>query len=244
MKLTDAVYVIGGGDLGYRISNPFDCNVFVLDGGGEYVIIDAGSGMETESIVNNLKNEGINPECIKALILTHAHADHAGGAAFLRERFSIQVLASKMTADIVSAGDEERMSLSDARRAGIYPEWYRFRKCAIDQVLQNGDQLKIGKYNLRVVSTAGHSADMICLYCPELKALFAGDAVFEGGKLAVLHTNDFSLDECRTTMACLTQLAVEQLFPGHGSVVLKDAQEAIGLAHRRFEEGKAPESIV
>ncbi|WP_309120305.1 MBL fold metallo-hydrolase [Paenibacillus sp.] len=244
MKLTDAVYVVGGGDLGYRISNPYDCNVFVLVGGGESCIIDAGSGMEPETIVDNLIHDGIKPECIKTLFLTHAHADHAGGAAYLRKHLPIRVLAGNRTADIVSNGDEERMSLSDAKRAGIYPEWYRFRKCAIDQVLHIGDQFQVGSLSLRVVSAAGHSADMTGLYCPELKALFAGDAVFEGGRLAVIHTRDFSLEAYRTTIAGFAQLAVEQLFPGHGSALLNNAEHAITLAHERFEQGKAPESIV
>jgi len=244
MKLTDAVYVVGGGELGYQVSNPYDCNVFALDGGGEWCIIDAGSGIEPETIVDNLNHDGIEPECIKTLILTHAHADHAGGAAYLREHLSIRVLASNRTAAIVSSGDEERMSLLDARRAGIYPEWYRFRKCAVDQMLHTGGRFKVGSLSLHVVSAAGHSADMIGLYCPELKALFAGDAVFEGGRLAVIHTRDFSLEEYRTTIAGFAQLAVEQLFPGHGFALLNDAEHAITLAHRRFEQGEAPESIV
>ncbi|WNQ13264.1 MBL fold metallo-hydrolase [Paenibacillus aurantius] len=244
MKLTEQVYVVGGGDLGYRISSPFDCNVFLLDGGGEYVMIDAGSGINPGTIEANLIADGIPPEKIRALILTHAHADHAGGAAYWKERCGAAILAGALTSDILASGDEERISLPDARKAGVYPPEYRFEACTIDRVLKEGDLIPVGSLSLQIMAAPGHSADMMAFYCPELQALFGGDAVFEGGKLAVLTTYDFSLEEYRRTIADMAKLSVGQLFPGHGPAVLQEAQESVQLAQRRFERGEPPISIV
>jgi hydroxyacylglutathione hydrolase len=244
MKISESVYAIGGGDLGYKISNAFDCNIYLVDGGGEYVVIDAGSGMDSNAIVAWVQRDGIAIEQIKALILTHAHADHAGGASKLRHDLSVPVLAGSLTADIVASGDEARISLPEARRNGIYPAWYRFKACPIDRALCNGETIAIGSLTLQVIAVPGHSADMIALYCPELGALFAGDTVFSGGMLALQSSPDFSLSEYRRTIASLSSMNLKQLFSGHGTAILEHANEHIMLAHRRFEAGEPPESIV
>ncbi|WJH32854.1 MBL fold metallo-hydrolase [Paenibacillus sp. CC-CFT747] len=174
MKLSEQVYVVGGGDLGYRISSPFDCNVFLLDGGGEYAMIDAGAGINPGAIEANLIADGIPPEKIRALILTHAHADHAGGAAYWKKRWGAEIMAGALTSDILASGDEERISLPDARRAGVYPPEYRFESCRVDRVLKEGDLVLVGSLSLRILAAPGHSADMMAFCCLELQALLAG----------------------------------------------------------------------
>lgn len=245
MKLTDRVCVIGGGGLGYGISSFYDCNVYALDTGEETVIIDAGSGIEPELLFRRLEEDGVPPGKVGKLLLTHAHADHAGGAAAWKERFGgIEVIAATLTAGMVESGDEIRTSLADARAAGTYPEWYRLAPCPVDRIVRPGETIRSGDLTLRVIAAPGHSFDMVCYYCPELKALFCADAVFAGGKLAVISTPDFSLDDYRETVAVLAQLDLAQLFPGHGTALTEGGGEPIRLAHSHFQQGLPPLSIV
>lgn len=244
MRLTERVYAIGGGTLGLRLSSDYDCNVFVLDGGTEKVMIDAGSGIEPLRLLRNLESAGIPRGNLSRVLLTHAHADHAGGAGFWRQFGGIEVVAPARTADIVAAGDEVAASLTDAREAGVYPEWYRLSPCPIDCTLRPGETLCVGDLTLQPIAAPGHSSDMVCYYCPELFALFSADAVFAGGRLAVIATADFSLDAYRDTIESLASLRVEQLFPGHGEPVLRDGGAAITEANQRFREGLPLLSIV
>ncbi|MBD2861431.1 MBL fold metallo-hydrolase [Paenibacillus oceani] len=245
MKLTGRVRVVGGGGLGYGLSSYYDCNVYALDcGNGEYTLIDAGSGIEPELLLRRLEEDGIAPERVTRLLLTHGHADHAGGAGAIRERLGVEVVAAEETARMVELGDEVRTSLAEARASGTYPPWYRLRPCRIDRTVAAGDKITAGDLSLQVIAAPGHSFDMVCYYCPELKALFSADAVFAGGKLAVIRTPDFSLDAYRQTITGLSKLEVEQLFPGHGYAVTERGGEDVAAAHRRFREGVAPQSIV
>src|SRR5262249_22193728 len=84
VKLSDRIYLVGSGGLGFDLSDPFDCHVYLLDGGGELALVDVGAGMGAEAIVENVRREGLDPRRIRHLILTHAHGDHAGGAARMR----------------------------------------------------------------------------------------------------------------------------------------------------------------
>lgn len=48
MKLTDNVYLVGSGEIG--LTNQYDCHVYLIDGGSDAVLIDAGVGIESEKI--------------------------------------------------------------------------------------------------------------------------------------------------------------------------------------------------
>lgn len=244
MRLSNRVRVIGGGGLGYGLSSLYDCNVYAVDTGAEIVLVDAGSGIEPELMLRRLEEDGIPPDKIGKLLLTHGHADHAGGAAFWRERFRVDVIAGEQTAGMVESGDELLTSLADARANGVYPAWYRLAPCPVDRIVKDGETIRSGDLSFRVVAAPGHSFDMVCYYCPELAALFTADAVFAEGRLAVIRTPDFSIDDCRETIAKLARLDVRQLYPGHGAALLEGGGLAVAAAHRRFREGLPPLSIV
>lgn len=245
MRLTEQVYVIGGGSLGYGISSPYDCNVYAVDSGDEVILIDAGSGIEPELMLQQLELDGIPLHKVTKLLLTHAHADHSGGAYSWKESLNVSVIAPEWTSEMVESGDEIRTSLDSARKAGIYPSWYRLQACSVDRKIRAGERIHTGTLTLQAIPAPGHSFDMYCYYCPELKALFAADAVFaDEGKLAIIGTPDFSLADYRTTIAALAELDVEQLYPGHGAALIKHGREPIRMAQRRFKEGNPQLSIV
>ena len=75
------IYLVGSGNFG--ISNMTDCNVYLVGSEESYALIDAGSGLQTEKILENIGKHGINGKKIKYLILMHAHWDHAAGCHHL-----------------------------------------------------------------------------------------------------------------------------------------------------------------
>ncbi len=48
MKLTNDVYLVGGGDYGFNLTHRLDCHTYLVDGGGELALIDAGFGPGTD----------------------------------------------------------------------------------------------------------------------------------------------------------------------------------------------------
>ena len=60
MKLTDIVYVVGGGHFGFGISGALHCHVYSLDGQSELALIDPGLGLpgDFDKILENMSLRG------------------------------------------------------------------------------------------------------------------------------------------------------------------------------------------
>ena len=104
MKLTERIHVVGSGWLGFGLSHDLDCHVYLVNGGTELALIDAGAGLEVERIVANIRADGLDPGRLKYVLLTHAHSDHAGGCKFWKDRYGARVFGSPETAKFVTRG--------------------------------------------------------------------------------------------------------------------------------------------
>ena len=105
MKISEGIYLVGSGQAGFMISNRSDCHVYLLENPEGHILIDAGVGLETDRIVENIKKEGIDPQSIAHLFLTHSHADHSGGTAWFKEKFDVKVYVSSKEAHLLRSSD-------------------------------------------------------------------------------------------------------------------------------------------
>lgn len=69
------------------------------------------------------------------LVLSHAHADHAGGARELQRRLGLKVGASAEVAEILGRGDSVRASFDKMKAPGGYPPDYNYLPCHVDREL-------------------------------------------------------------------------------------------------------------
>ena len=246
VRLTERVSVVGGGATGLGISHTLDPNVYLLSGGEELALVDAGAGPGEARILENVRSLGYDPERIEHILLTHAHADHAGGAASLSEKVGAQVYLSELEREALENADEEALGLSIARRNGFYPDDYRLNPCKVDVPLGGDEKLRCGDLELAVMPTPGHSAGSVCflVWVEEELALFAGDTVFAGGRISLIVAPGSDLLVLQESVTRLGGLGVASLLPGHGIFPLEGAQEHIDQAIKAFGTMLPPRSIL
>lgn len=232
MKITERVHLVGSGRVGFNLTHPIDCHVYLLNGGDEYALIDAGGGVEPERIVARIEEDGLDPAKVKHLLLTHAHADHAAGAAWLRERFDLRVAGSAETAEWVSDGNEEKISLGAAKRAGVYPEDYTFHACPVETVLADGDTYRVGDVELTAIATPGHSAGMLSFVFEEdgTRSAFTGDTIFAGGRILLQDIWDCSVQQSCRSVERLAELELDGLYPGHLAFAVERGHQHVEAA--------------
>jgi len=246
MRLSERVYLVGGGDLGFGISGDLDCHVYLVDGGEELALIDAGAGRSLEPILNNICRDGLDPNKLRYLCLTHAHADHSGGACEWHERFGIEVAAAGLAAQYLQQADEERISLAAAKRGGFCPPDYVFRPCPVRHVLADGDRFKVGNLELRALETPGHSSGALSwlLQEPDKTLLFCGDTVFHGGRILVTNVWDCDVPQYARSIGKLASCDVDALLPGHLTIALKNGASHIRKAWESMQRLTMPPNIL
>jgi len=76
-------------------------NAFIVDGDDGVVLIDTGLPKRHGAILAGLSSIGRKPRDIAAIVITHGHADHAGGAAVLKRESGAALIASETDAPVV-----------------------------------------------------------------------------------------------------------------------------------------------
>jgi hydroxyacylglutathione hydrolase len=78
-------------------------NVFLVANGDKNILIDTGPGNRWKKLDRRLRK--MHVDRLEALVLTHAHYDHAGNAARLKEKYKARVIVNRHEALFLAKGD-------------------------------------------------------------------------------------------------------------------------------------------
>jgi hydroxyacylglutathione hydrolase len=140
-----------------------NCSVFGDETTGEAVVIDPGD--EIGRITAILDKHHLR---VKAIIVTHAHIDHIGGAQKLKALTGAPVYMNANDQELYDHIDEQAQWLSVAT-----PE-----KTGIDVNAREGESVKLGAAEFQVLETPGHTQGSISVWIPAENKLVAGDTLF------------------------------------------------------------------
>jgi glyoxylase-like metal-dependent hydrolase (beta-lactamase superfamily II) len=229
MKLTESVYLIGGA--AYGLSAAGDCNVYLIDCGGEYAMIDAGGGSGVKAILENVKRDGLELKNIKITFLTHCHFDHIGGASELKDLTGCKLLAHKNEVYSITNLDENVL-MEMARFRGI-----NFKAPTLDEMLEDNDCVNLGNITLKVLHTPGHTQGCISIFIIEedgKKAIFTGDIASTTGRLGFINGPGFDLNAWKNSVKRLILEAPDRIYPGHNTFMLSGATEDLKLTDQKM----------
>jgi len=127
----------------------------------EAVLIDVAA--PAPGIINEIRELGLS---LKYLLLTHGHGDHIGGVGMIKNEFSIPVGIHEYDAE---------MLFDPVKNLSTYWD-QNVTVTAADILFKDGDSLKLGNSEIKIIHTPGHTRGGICFYIDNL--LFSGDTLF------------------------------------------------------------------
>jgi glyoxylase-like metal-dependent hydrolase (beta-lactamase superfamily II) len=203
VELASGVFHLPGGS---------NMGLVVRDGRG--LLVDAG--LDKDAARRALRAADELGVVLEAVFLTHAHADHFGGAHFLQRRLGMPLVAPALEAAMMEHPLIEPLYLFGGA-APIGELRHKFtlaEPCRIDQRVEAGP-LEIGPFRLEVVPLPGHAPNQVGVAVGDV--LFCADAVFPAETLQkhkVIFCVD--LDETLATLDRLPDLPYGCFAPGHG----------------------------
>jgi len=141
----------------YAVKNKY-VNMYLVKDGNNFIAIDAG--IRKGAVKNELKKLEIDPDKVRAVLLTHSDGDHAGGISL----FDKAVIYLPKEEEQVINGETGRFL------------WFGNKIDTKNYKLLNDKSFKIGDLKIRMISTPGHTAGSTC-YVVNDKYLFTGDAL-------------------------------------------------------------------
>jgi glyoxylase-like metal-dependent hydrolase (beta-lactamase superfamily II) len=220
----------------YLIEGLRGANVYLLVSAEQLALVDSGLAGDVDSIAAQLQEAGHAPSDLDTIILTHAHGDHTGGAAELAHLSGAQVLAHQ---DEIAYIEGNKPMPADALVPRVL-NWlsvhvmFRGSSCDVGRALEDDDVIDV-LGGTRVIHTPGHTPGSICLYQPERRILFCGDALFNANPISGAPglrppIRLFSVDnaKARDSVGKLSRLAVDVLCCGHGEPIAEGAEQRIG----------------
>jgi len=140
-----------------------NCSIFGDEQTHDGIVIDPGDNIP--QILEIVKRHGLT---VKAIVITHAHIDHIGGAHKLRAATGAPVYMNQNDALLRDMLDVQAGWLGMKT-----PE-----KVTIDNPVREGDKLLLGTTEFAVLDTPGHTQGSISLWIPAENKLIAGDTLF------------------------------------------------------------------
>jgi glyoxylase-like metal-dependent hydrolase (beta-lactamase superfamily II) len=198
-------------------------NTFLV-GTGQAVLVEPATPYQEEQDVmvewvESARARGVEPI---AIIATHHHPDHIGGAGVLRDRLGLPLWGHAMTAQ---------------RLSGVVE---------VDRLLEDGERIELDgptKTALTAVHTPGHAPGHLCFVDEASGIMIAGDMVASIGTI-IVEPIDGDMILYLDSLRRIASLEPAALLPAHGDII-EDPQAILRfyIAHRLMREGKVLDAL-
>jgi glyoxylase-like metal-dependent hydrolase (beta-lactamase superfamily II) len=205
-------------ELNLQARRPLGVNIYLLDGGSEYALLDIGQNDTLDDIIDLLRTLDFPLNKCKLIIATHADADHVQALAKAKERMKgVKTAAHPAAALTLKLGDTVQTYAKISAQNIDMP----MPPMKIDQLLNDGDTVKIGKLDLQVWHTPGHTPGQLSFKLGQM--LFSGDNIYADGCVGVIDAHHGSnIPHFIESLKRIQADDAEFILPSHGPMFRKD----------------------
>jgi glyoxylase-like metal-dependent hydrolase (beta-lactamase superfamily II) len=204
-------------EMNYQAGRRLGVNVYLIDGGSEFLLIDIGFIESVDEIVELIRQMDFTLSTCKMVIATHADADHVQGAADVKRLLKTKVAAHPESVAPLESGDEILTFATIKAQKFSIP----MPPCKIDLKLREGDVVTVGDLKLQVWHTPGHTKGQLSFKLGNL--LFSGDNIYKDSCVGVIDAHHGSnIPEFLESLKRIQHDDAEFLLPSHGPVFRRD----------------------
>lgn len=201
-------------------------NCYLVRGDHCY-LVDTGVPKSRKRVDKVLLEQGVKPQDLTHILITHYHVDHTGNLAELKEESGALVAAGAADVPYVT-GERPPEIGSDLNRLGrllrklprsITMSYQKCKGAAVDIPLEGGEVME--ELGLEVIALPGHTPGGMCFLDSANRRAFVGDMVsnYFGRVGPPTFCASYSLEDVEASMRRLAESELEYMYPGHGKII-------------------------
>ncbi len=212
-------------------------NAHVITDGSQMVMVDSGLEENGAALAEDLRRAGLEPSKLSAIVVTHGHADHAGGASYFKRTFSTRIVAGTGDVSMLASGKNDAVCPTGALARSRAESDQRATYTPLQADVLVDSELMLDEIPVRVVAVPGHTQGSLVVLVGD--AVLVGD-LFRGaivGSSAEVHFYMCDLADNVSDIRQLLKATAPQtktFFTGHFGPVNRAAVEA------QFSEKQEP----
>lgn len=203
-KMIGNIYYVGAAEVSsYLITSPQG-----------HILLDSGFAETVPQIKENVATLGFRMEDVKIIITSHAHADHVGGIALLKQLTNAKLMVSEADAEAVARGGKNDPNFGDR---------FAFDPVTADRRLRDGDTVQVGDVTMTARLTPGHTKGCTTWTMKvrdgskSYDVLFIGSTTVPGYKLIGNAGYPNIVEDYEATFKLLKTLSADVFLAPHGS---------------------------
>lgn len=206
-------------------------NIYLVDCGGQYLMMDTGPTGSLDAIRAQMKTLGISPEAVRTIVVSHCHCGHVGTLAAMKRRTGATVIAHRDDAIPIEKGDVIRTGASMVPYEGF------FAACAVDVKVDDDYLLKLGTREFLLRHFHSHTAGSLSIEFKSDEGTFVmfGDVLYKDGGMGFL---DFhfgsSIPRYIENLQRLKERYPDHILPAHG-MWFRFSKRIVNLALKRLK---------
>lgn len=226
--MPDSLHII---PTNYATAANADLDLYLLVAGDHAALIDAGISSSPAAGVTEHLRTILDGRRLDAILITHAHVDHVGGATALRDAFGCRILVPRDDVGWVEDPAYQWHAFWDtvadefdigASRDQIL-DWSG-PPFTVDGVVRPDDRIAVGGGTVRAVTTRAHTPGHTCYFDEDLGVLFTGDYVQRWGSPSADHATAFpplydSVSAYVAGLHALAALPFERMATAHRGIL-------------------------
>jgi len=204
-------------ELNLQARRHIGCSVYLIYDDTQWALIDIGYEEVVDDFVELIRQLDFPLSHCKTLIASHADVDHIQGLARAKQRLKTTVTCHPAAAQALECGD----TLSTFAEIPAQDIHLDMPPVSVDVRVDEGDTVRIGRVQLDVWHTPGHTPGQLCFRMGDL--LFSGDNIFRDGCVGAIDAHHGSdIGAFIESLKRIQQSDVAWLLPSHGPVFRKD----------------------
>ncbi len=204
-------------EINHQAGEILGCNVYLVYDEQDWLLIDVGFDDTVEEIVEMIRQLDFPLSNCKTLIATHADVDHIQGLARMKQLLKTTTSAHQLCAETLASGDPIK-TYAEIPAQNIHMEMPPVK---VDEILKDGDVVKLGNLELEVWHTPGHTDSQLSFRLNNV--LFSGDNIYRDGCVGAIDAHHGSnIEDFVKSLQRIRNSDVAWLLPSHGPIFAKD----------------------